>query len=90
MSDFIETVAQEETDLALHSQLCAQRYQQITNRLTHMDQRFDRIENTLTEIKDVIMDDRRDTYRLYLSWAAVIITTMTGAMGFVISHYVMK
>ena len=90
MSEFIDTLEQEENDLALHSRLCAQRYRQITDRFDHMDQRLDTIESTLIEIKDVIMNDRRDNYKLYLSWAAVIITTLTGCLGFVLSHYVLK
>jgi hypothetical protein len=90
MSEFIETLAQEETDLTLHSRLCAQRYQQITDRLSHMDQRFDRIETTLADIKQVITINQQGNMQLYLSWAAGIITILTGAVGFMISHYVLR
>ena len=90
MSEFIETLAQEETDLALHSRLCAQRYQQITDRLSNMDQRFDRIETTLADIKQVITTNQYGNLKLYLSWAAGIITTMMGVLGFMISHYVLR
>ena len=90
MSEFIETLAQEETDLTLHSRLCAQRYQQITDRLSHMDQRFDRIETTLADIKQVITMNQQGNMQLYLSWAAAIITILTGAVGFMISHYVLR
>ena len=90
MSEFITTLAQEETDLTLHSRLCAQRYQQITDRLSNMDQRFDRIETTLADIKQVITTNQYGNLKLYLSWAAAIITTLVGALGFVISHYVLR
>lgn len=90
MTNFIETVEQEETDLALHSRLCAQRYQQITDRLERMDQRFDRIETTLADIKQVVTTNQQGNMQLYLSWAAAIITTLVGALGFVISHYVLR
>lgn len=90
MSEFIETLVQEETDLTLHSRLCAQRYQQITDRLSHMDQRFDRIETTLEDIKQVITTNQHGNLKLYLSWAAGIITILVGAVGFMISHYVLR
>ena len=90
MSEFITTLAQEETDLTLHSRLCAQRYQQITDRLSNMDQRFDRIETTLADIKQVITTNQYGNLKLYLSWAAGIITTMMGVLGFMISHYVLR
>jgi len=90
MSDFIETLEQEETNLALHTQLCAQRYQQITDRLSSMDQRFDRIETALVEIKSAIGVNQDENFKRYLAWAGVVITTLIGACGYLIAHFVIK
>ena len=89
-SEFIETLVQEETNLALHTQLCAQRYQQITDRLASMDSRFDRVEAALVEIRDAVNRDQKDNLKLYLGWAAAIITTLVGACGYLIAHFVIK
>jgi hypothetical protein len=89
-NDFIETLEQEETDLALHTKLCAQRYQQITDRFDRMDTRLQQMEVTLVEIKNAIVTDTKDNYKLYLTWAGVIITSLIGATGFLLAHYVFK
>lgn len=89
-NDFIETVKQEETDLALHTKLCAQRYQQITDRFDRMDKKLEKMETTLVEIKDAITTDAQDNYKLYLTWASGIITVLVGSTGFLLAHYVFK
>lgn len=89
-TEFIEKLQQEETDLSLHTRLCAQRYQQITDRFDRMDQKLENMETTLVEIKSAIVRDTRDNYKLYLSWASVIITTSIAAIGYLLAHYVFK
>jgi len=90
MSDFIDTLSEEQTNLVLHTKLCAQRYQQITDKFEHIDTRLDSIEATLSEIKDVVTADRGENYRRYLGWAGVIITTLIGACGYLVVHYIIK
>jgi hypothetical protein len=90
MNELIDTLVEEETNLVLHTKLCAQRYEQITERLVDMENRFDRLEEALVEIRDAISRDQRANYKLYLGWAAAIITTLTGACGFLIAHYIIK
>lgn len=89
-NEFIETLVQEETDLALHTKLCAQRYQQITDRFDRMDTRLEQMETTLVEIKNAIVSDTKDNYKLYLTWASGIITVLVGSTGFLLAHYVFK
>ena len=90
MNEFIDNLVEEETNLALHTKLCAQRYQQITDKFDHMDKRLDTIEETLVEIKNVVTTDRGDNYKRFLGWAGVIIITLVGACGYLISHYIIK
>lgn len=89
-NDIIESLVEEETNLVLHTKLCAQRYEQITDRLNNMDERFDRVEATLVEIKNAITSETKDNYKMYLAWAGVIITTLIGATGYLLTHYVLK
>lgn len=90
MSDFIDNLVEEETNLALHTKLCAERYQQITDKFESIDTRLDNIEATLVEIRNVVTQDRGDNFRRYLGWAGVIITTLLGACGYLIVHYIIK
>ncbi len=90
MSDFIDNLVEEQTNLALHTKLCAQRYQQITDKFESIDHRLDKIESTLIEIKDVVTQDRGDNYRRYLGWAGVIITTLLAACGYLVVHFIIK
>jgi type VI protein secretion system component VasF len=90
MNEIIDTLQEEETNLVLHTKLCAQRYEQITDRLNRMDQRFDRVEAALIEIKNAVSAESKDNYKMYLMWAGVIITTLIGATGYLLTHYVLK
>lgn len=87
MSDLIETLEQESTDLALHSKLCAQRYKQIIDKLDTVDERLDRIDAVLLEIKDTIAHDEVGKYKTYLSWAGVVITSLLGLVIYFIQHH---
>jgi hypothetical protein len=55
-----------------------------------MDTRLQQMEVTLVEIKNAIVTDTKDNYKLYLTWAGVIITSLIGATGFLLAHYVFK
>lgn len=89
-SDTIDKLVEEETDLALHTKLCAQRYEQINEKFAHMDTRLDTIETTLVEIKDIINQDQRATLKQYLAWAGTIIMSLIGITGWLVTHYVLK
>ena len=82
----IETVLAESDNLALHVQLCEQRYLQLLNKFDSVDHRFERLETMLMEIKESIGDSRIEVYKKYLSWAGIAITALLG----VVVHYLMK
>lgn len=89
-NDIIDPLVEEETDLALHTKLCAQRYQRINDSFTRIDSRLDKMESTLVEIKEVISKDTRDNYKMYLAWASGLITVLVGSTGFLLAHFVFK
>ena len=69
MSDIIEPVAQEETDLVLHSRLCAQRYQQITDRIDNLTAKLDNVVATVKEIRVLVTTKEDQNLKRYLQWA---------------------
>lgn len=86
MNEVIETVEEESTNLALHTKLCAQRYNQIINKFDKVDGRLNKIEEMLAEIKTSITNEEATKYKTYLAWAGVIITALMGAL----SHFLIK
>jgi len=86
--DFIETLRDEETNLALHTRLCAQRYEQITNKFDDLDDRLLNIETNVLEIKTAIMQDQSSNNKMYLKWAGFIIVTLLGCLGYLIDRLI--
>ena len=82
----IETVLAESDNLALHVQLCEQRYLQLLNKFDSVDNRLERLETMLMEIKESIGDSRIEVYKKYLSWTGIAITALLG----IVAHYLMK
>jgi len=83
----IETLEQESQDLALHVDLCARRYQQITERMDRIDAKIDSITEIMSEIRDTIRVDQRDNYKMYLGWATAALTTGATIASAAIVHF---
>lgn len=83
----IETLEQEGEDLALHVDLCARRYQQITERIDRIDAKIDSITDSVIEIRDRMREDQRDNYKMYLGWATAALTTGATIASAAIVHF---
>jgi len=82
----IEKIDAEENNLALHVQLCEQRYHQLLSKFDHVDERFQKIETVLLEIKDRLTNDNSSKYKTYLGWAGAVITIVVGASATIIAR----
>jgi hypothetical protein len=78
--DLIDSIEQEGTDLQLHVDLCAQRYSQLINKLDVVDDRLNKIDTALLEIKEVLTKDETNQYKRYLGWSGVLVVTLLGAV----------
>jgi phage shock protein A len=85
-----DTTDIEKKSLEAHVELCAQRY-------TALEQRIDDVKADTAELKTTIqavhamvhkMSDRRNTQ--LIGWGVGIIGFLTAALGYMISHYVLK
>ena len=74
----IEPVTGEDTNLELHTELCAQRYNQLIAKFDEVDTRLDYIQTVLDEIHTNITAMRETTTNTYLRWAGVIIMVLVG------------
>lgn len=73
----IEKTEQESTDLALHSELCSQRYEGILVKLENIDEKLSSAADALIEIK-MKMHENKDS--VYLKWSIALITALAGAL----------
>ena len=86
VTNIIDHMPGESTDLALHTALCEQRYLQLINKFDQVDTRLDKIETMLVDIKEQLNTDQTAQFKLYLAWAGVLIVGLAGALG----HFILK
>lgn len=80
----------ESASLPAHVSICQERYKQLDSRINGIEQHLVKIDEMLVEIRDTITVDRQDQFKMFLTWAGVIITTLIGSCGYLIAHYVIK
>lgn len=76
----IDRVDGEDTNLALHVQLCEQRYIQLITKLDQVDGALDAIKDTLVAINAKLDREEASKLRTYLGWAGVVIVALLGGM----------
>ena len=84
----IENIEAERTNLELHVDLCAQRYNQLIAKFDEVDQRLDSLTQLCAEIKTSVTNMNTTTQATYLKWAGFIIVVLTGVIGGLIGHLV--
>lgn len=82
----IEPVAGESHNLELHTELCAQRYNQLIAKFDEVDGRLTKIEHMLSDIHAQVGGLDTQRYRTYLTWAGVVITTLLTFTAGLIGH----
>lgn len=87
---FITPVAAESENLELHTELCAQRYNQLITKFEEVDGRLIKIETMLVDIHSQLGNIDTQRYKTYLTWAGVVITTLltftAGLIGYIVTH----
>jgi hypothetical protein len=84
----IEPVAGESDNLELHTELCAQRYNQLIAKFDEVDGRLTKIESMLIDIHAQLGGLDTQRYRTYLVWAGVTITTLLTFTAGLVGHLV--
>jgi hypothetical protein len=72
-------IAGEENDLALHTQICAERYQ-------GLDKRLDSLENKVDKIGNKIDINRSDIIKSLIATAGTVIVAVVGAVAVFLSR----
>lgn len=79
--NFIENLEAERTNLELHVDLCAQRYNQLIVKFEEVDQQLSELTNLCNDIRNNLVKNNSDTKDTYLKWAGVIIVILAGVIG---------
>ena len=85
-NSIIETIEGEATNLALHVQLCEQRYLQLLTKLDQVDDSLKQMHVIINEIRENLDTQGSARLRTYLTWAGVIITSLLGAVMHLITR----
>lgn len=84
----IEPVAGEGHNLELHTELCAQRYNQLIAKFDEVDGRLTKIEAVLVEIHEQVGLMNTTKLETYLKWSGVVIMALTAFISGLISYIV--
>jgi hypothetical protein len=86
----VDTTDIEKKSLEAHVELCAQRY-------TALEQRIDDVKQDTAELKATIQEVHRLVHKMsdsrnsqLIGWGVGVIGFLTAALGYLISHYVLK
>lgn len=85
-----DTTDIEKKSLEAHVELCAQRYSALEQRIDGVKQDTAELKNTIKDVHKMVltMSDNRNTQ--LIGWGVGIIGFLTAALGYVVSHYVLK
>jgi hypothetical protein len=86
----METTDIEKKSLETHVELCAQRYKYLEEKLEAVEQTVINLNTVVREVHDMVQFmSQKNTDRL-INWGVGIIVFLTGIVGYLLSHYVLK
>jgi hypothetical protein len=86
----METTDIEKKSLETHVELCAQRYKYLEEKLETVEQTVINLNTVVREVHDMVQTmSQRNTDRL-INWGIGIIVFLTGIVGWLLTHYVLK
>jgi predicted nucleic acid-binding Zn-ribbon protein len=80
----------EKENLEAHVELCAERYKQLENKLTDLDERMTKVEGYLIEIKESISSKTGDTTKTIITIGTTVVGVMFTAIISLLIHLAQK
>ena len=86
----VEPTDIEKKSLEAHVELCAERYNALEDKMTAMSVSIAHLCDMVAEVKDNVsqMNNQRNTQ--LINWAVGSIGVLIAALGYMISHYIIK
>ena len=77
-------MSRENEDLSTHVEICAIRYEGIQRQFTAVDERLDKIDANLVDIKNMINAQRDARFNTWVTTAGTVIVALLGVLGYLI------
>jgi predicted nucleic acid-binding Zn-ribbon protein len=83
--------------LSTHEAVCAERYAGLDRRMTNLDEKFNKLEGELKDLKDattkgmgeiksMLTSAKDEKFKVMITVAGTVIVALLGCMGYIISH----
>lgn len=86
----VDTTDIEKKSLEAHVELCAERYKALELQISAVKSDIDDVKVTVTEVHQMVHRMAEKRSNQLISWGLGIITFLTGVVGWLITHYVLK
>lgn len=70
----------EKESLEAHVELCAERYEKLENKLSHLTSRMDKMEMYLMDIRNTLLESKSGQYKLIISIGTTITAVLLAAL----------
>jgi len=86
----IEATDIEKKSLEAHVELCAERYNALEDKMTAMSVNIAHLCEMVAEVKEHVSQMNNQRNAQIISWGIGVIGCLTAALGYVVTHYVLK
>lgn len=86
----VDTTDIEKKSLEAHVELCAERYRYLEEKLETLDNRTTENNKMLSEIKSMVQSVVIKRNDQLISWGLGIIVALSSAIGWLVTHYIIK
>jgi hypothetical protein len=86
----IEATDIEKKSLEAHVELCAERYNALEDKMTAMGANIAHLCELVAEVKNSVSQMNNQRNNQLLNWAVGSIGVLMAALGYMVSHYVIK
>jgi hypothetical protein len=86
----IEATDIEKKSLEAHVELCAERYNALEDKMTAMSVNIAHLCEMVAEVKNSVSQMNNQRNNQLLNWAVGSIGVLMAALGYMVSHYVIK
>jgi len=86
----IEATDIEKKSLEAHVELCAERYNALEDKMTAMSVNIAHLCEMVAEVKNNVSQINNQRNNQLLNWAVGSIGVLMAALGYMVSHYVLK
>lgn len=85
-----ETTEIEKKSLEAHVELCAERYRALEKSLEDVKQDVNDLKTTTHEVHDAVFQMANQRNTQLITWGIGVIGFLTAALGYMVSHYILK